>query len=146
MNRTYQHSRQAQRIEGPRITREKITIRHMIGIYCRGAHKKSRSLDSLGGRWRRTSFKYADDRMGSGLCEECKELERYAMKRLSFCRFGEDKSTCVSCPVHCYAPVQRDMIKRVMRYAGPRMLLSHPVLTIRHMIDGRARIALTELD
>lgn len=71
------------------------------------------------------------------MCPECRDLHRYAMNRLTFCRFGEDKSTCVSCPVHCYGPDPRDKIKQVMRYAGPRMLWSHPVLTVRHMMDGR---------
>ena len=41
---------------------------------------------------------------------------------------------------HCYAPAQRQAIKDVMRYAGPRMLLSHPVMTVCHGIDTlRAR-------
>jgi hypothetical protein len=31
----------------------------------------------------------------------------------------------------------RDQIKQVMRYAGPRMLFRHPILTIRHFIDAR---------
>ncbi|MBD9245121.1 MAG: nitrous oxide-stimulated promoter family protein [Coriobacteriaceae bacterium] len=42
--------------------------------------------------------------------------------------------------MHCYAPAQRQAIKDVMRYAGPRMLLSHPAMTVRHGIDTlRAR-------
>lgn len=42
--------------------------------------------------------------------------------------------------VHCCAPAQRQAIKDVMRYAGPKMLLSHPVMTVRHGIDTlRAR-------
>jgi hypothetical protein len=31
----------------------------------------------------------------------------------------------------------RARVKAVMRYAGPRMLLRHPVLGIAHVIDGR---------
>lgn len=105
--------------DGPRISREKATIKHMIHIYCKRLHRDLRTYD--------------------GLCPECLKLESYAMKRLTFCQFGEDKTTCVDCPVHCYAPPQREAVKRVMRYAGPRMLWVHPVLTIRHMWDGRAR-------
>lgn len=49
-------------------------------------------------------------------------------------------SSCSQCRVHCYAPAQRQAIKDVMRYAGPRMLLSHPVMTVCHGIDTlRAR-------
>ena len=45
------------------------------------------------------------------------------------------KTFCSQCRVHCYAPAQRAAIKDVMRYAGPRMLLRHPVMTIHHGID-----------
>ena len=31
----------------------------------------------------------------------------------------------------------RDRIREVMRFAGPRMLLYHPILGILHMLDGR---------
>jgi hypothetical protein len=30
----------------------------------------------------------------------------------------------------------RERIREVMRYSGPRMLLSHPLMAIRHLIDG----------
>ena len=36
----------------------------------------------------------------------------------------------------CYKPAQREQVKVIMRYAGPRMLLRHPVLAIMHKIDG----------
>jgi hypothetical protein len=33
-------------------------------------------------------------------------------------------------------PLMRDDIRAVMRYAGPRMLLHHPILAVQHLIDG----------
>jgi hypothetical protein len=30
-------------------------------------------------------------------------------------------------------------VKKVMRYAGPRMLLHHPVLAMHHVFDGRKK-------
>jgi hypothetical protein len=33
----------------------------------------------------------------------------------------------------------REQIRQVMRYAGPRMLLHNPILTIRHLLDGRIK-------
>jgi hypothetical protein len=30
----------------------------------------------------------------------------------------------------------REQIRAVMRYAGPRMLYRHPIMTLQHMIDG----------
>ena len=70
------------------------------------------------------------------LCDECQALLDYATMRLERCRFGEAKPTCANCPVHCYQPSRREQVKIVMRHAGPRMLWRHPILAIRHMLDG----------
>lgn len=95
------------------LDRERRTIRKMVEIYCHDHHG------------------------GDGLCEECSVFMDYAEVRLDKCPFGEDKPTCSNCPVHCYKPSYRDQAKAIMRYAGPRMLLRHPLLTIAHYIDGR---------
>ncbi|MDY4386138.1 nitrous oxide-stimulated promoter family protein [Pectobacterium aroidearum] len=64
-----------------------------------------------------------------------KDLFNYAIKRLERCHFGEDKPACKHCPIHCYQPARREAIKAIMRWSGPRMLLRHPILAIRHLID-----------
>jgi hypothetical protein len=69
-------------------------------------------------------------------CAACRELIDYATCRLDRCPFGAAKPTCASCPIHCYKPALRDRVRLVMRFAGPRMLLRHPVLAIRHVLDG----------
>ncbi|MFE4710980.1 nitrous oxide-stimulated promoter family protein [Paenibacillus sp. NPDC056722] len=108
---------------GPRISREKTTVRIMIVKYCKGhghlgtGHIKAKVEEQ-------------------GVCVECGELLAYAWKRLEHCCFGENKTTCGRCPVHCYKPDRRSEIKTVMRYAGPRMIWSHPLTTLRHMLDG----------
>jgi hypothetical protein len=76
---------------------------------------------------------------GKALCPDCQALLSYASIRLERCRFGETKPTCVKCPVHCYAADRRDQVKTVMRYAGPRMLWRHPVLSLFHWLDGFRR-------
>jgi hypothetical protein len=96
-----------------RMAREWRTMRAMVRCYCRG-HQKS----------------------CSALCGECRELLSYAGKRLERCQFGEDKPTCAKCPVHCYQRQWREQIKTVMRYAGPRMIWRHPVLSLRHWLDS----------
>jgi len=101
---------------GPRIEREKRTVAAMVRVYCRGRHGTRR-----------------------GLCPECAELLGFARSRLDGCRFGEAKSTCGSCAIHCYRPDMRDRIREVMRYAGPRMMLHHPVMAMRHLVDSRRR-------
>lgn len=65
-------------------------------------------------------------------CESCKELEEYALKRLDRCPFGVGKPACKDCTVHCYKPLMREAIRKVMRYAGPRMLWHYPRLSIAY--------------
>ena len=98
-----------------RIKREGDTVVLMIGLYCR-RHHSSREL-----------------------CRECTGLLQYARERLEKCPFGEGKTTCAKCPVHCYRPSMRQRIRVVMRYSGPRMLLRHPVISLRHLLDGRRK-------
>ena len=43
--------------------------------------------------------------------------------------------TCANCLVHCRPAEMREQIRVVMRWAGPRMLLRHPIMGIAHMID-----------
>lgn len=97
-----------------RLAREWTTIETMIHIYCRDHHE-------------------------GGLCPECKGLLDYASVRLDRCRFGAEKPTCAKCPVHCYQRNRREQVRAVMRYAGPRMLWEHPILTVRHWLDGMRR-------
>ena len=96
-----------------RLARERRTIAAMIAIYCRDHH---------GGR--RT-------------CDACAALEAYASERLDRCVYGVEKPTCVNCPIHCYKREKREAVREVMRYAGPRMLLRHPILASWHLLDGR---------
>lgn len=69
-----------------------------------------------------------------GTQEEEEALIAYAMKRLSYCKFGEEKTFCSKCPIHCYAPKYKLEIKKVMKYSGPRMLFVHPIMTINHLL------------
>lgn len=59
----------------------------------------------------------------------------YAQTKLTKCPHKTNKPTCAKCKIHCYDPKKRDMIRKVMKFAGPRMLFRHPVLAIRHLIQ-----------
>ena len=96
-----------------RIQREKETIGVMIRHYCRLNHHHNDEL-----------------------CLECDKLLAYARKRLDNCPFQNGKTTCGKCPVHCYRPDKRETIRKIMREIGPRMLLTNPIMGIRHVIDG----------
>jgi len=93
-----------------RLEREKKTIHTMIHMYC----KKSHGLNNE-------------------LCQECSDIFNYAQERLKNCRFGENKLTCEKCPIHCYQPEMRENVRKIMRYAGPRMIYSHPIMGFRHL-------------
>jgi predicted amidophosphoribosyltransferase len=92
-----------------RIENEKKTVEQMIRLYCR--------------------LKEGNQT----LCPDCQALLEYAHKRLNHCKFGERKSTCRKCPVHCYKPDMRDRMKEVMRFAGPRMMIYHPLEALKHL-------------
>lgn len=101
-----------------RLLREKKTMACMLRMYCRAHHEGGRRV-----------------------CNECRALAEYADQRLARCPYGEGKPTCASCPIHCYRREQRELMRQVMRWAGPRMLLRHPLLAVLHLLDGRREVA-----
>ena len=62
----------------------------------------------------------------------CDDLKQYAIKRTSCCPFMEQKTFCSACKVHCYKAEYRIKIKEIMRYSGPRLFFTHPILVLRH--------------
>lgn len=64
-----------------------------------------------------------------------KELLNYSQIRVDRCPFMETKTFCNSCKVHCYKADMRMKIKEVMKFSGPRLILHHPILLIKHGID-----------
>ena len=72
---------------------------------------------------------------GKELCEDCKALTEYALFRLEKCPFKKNKKFCSFCKIHCYKPEMREKIKEVMKYAGPRMLHTHPIFSMAHVVQ-----------
>ena len=93
-----------------RIEEEKSVVEQMIRLYCR-RKEGNRSL-----------------------CPSCQELLEYAQGRLDSCRYGDAKPTCKVCPIHCYRLEMKERIRTVMRWAGSRMILYHPVAAIKHLM------------
>ncbi len=94
--------------------REIHTVETMIRMYCRAKHHTKGTL-----------------------CESCAEVFSYATMKYNRCVFGEQKPVCTVCPVHCYNKDMRERIRVIMRFAGPRMILHHPVMAIDHLILQR---------
>jgi hypothetical protein len=101
-----------------RMQREARTIEAMIRIYCQAHHAAQPSTDK------------------SPFCTSCADLLAYAQLRLAKCPYQEAKPTCAKCLIHCYGTKRREEIRTVMRYAGPRMMLRHPLLAVHHLLDG----------
>ena len=100
-------------LASPRLVRERQTMSAMIRIFCRDRH-----------------------RAASGVCAECQQFMDYADVRLERCRYGTEKPVCAKCPVHCYQRARREQVRAIMRHAEPRMLREHPLMSLRHWLDG----------
>ena len=140
-----------------RIDWEKRTVRHMIELWCRKNHggQACREMGSMGGdlvshggggdgshggsgegsHGGQGSHECQVGHGGPGLCGECRELLEYSLARLDHCKFGNAKTKCHKCPVHCYRPDMREKIRTVMRFSGPRMLLYHPLEALRYLFS-----------
>lgn len=94
--------------------REKRMVSQMIALYCRKKHHTR-----------------------GDLCPQCAALDAYAKMRADKCPFMETKTFCSNCRIHCYKPDMRAKIREVMRFAGPRMILHHPVAAIRHVVKTK---------
>lgn len=106
-----------------RVRREKQTLALMIHMFCAQNHTGFGALSPVG--------------QNAALCEQCASLRAYAEKRVEQCVFGDGKPTCARCTVHCFRSDMREEIRRIMRFAGPRMTFRHPHLAIRHLLDRR---------
>lgn len=96
-----------------RLNNEKKTLTAMFKIYCNKNHSTKKEL-----------------------CTECKQLLDYALIRVEKCKLGSNKPNCAKCKIHCYKKDMRENVIKVMRYSGPRMLLYHPVLVLKHLANG----------
>lgn len=88
------------------------TLSAMVKIYCKKHHQNA---------------------TGEKICAQCNEFLIYANEKLDRCPYGTNKPTCNKCPIHCYKNTQRQQAKKIMHYAGPRMLIKHPILAFKHL-------------
>ncbi|MCG9748130.1 nitrous oxide-stimulated promoter family protein [Shewanella sp. cp20] len=109
----------SQEILSGKLLREFKTIAAMVHIYCKDHCPAKGDVPN---------------------CPECSEFLEYAHTRLDRCPYGQDKPTCNKCPVHCYKPEPKAKAREIMIYAGPRMLLPHPIMAIRHLWAERGPV------
>jgi len=77
--------------------RSKKTLTRFIEIYCKQNHHTEK------------------------LCKECADIHDYAEKRLELCPY-DPKPKCKDCKTHCYSPIYRDKIRKVMKFSGMYMV------------------------
>lgn len=97
--------------EEKRFRRDTKTLYAMAQIYCSAHHAED-----------------AREKDEQGLCPDCAQAIAYSIERTRVCP-REHQGNCEDCPIHCYKPEQRQAIREIMAFAGPRMLTRHPVLT-----------------
>lgn len=101
------------------LDRDRATLVAIGSIYCKAHHGSAAA--------------------GSKLCSECAELVEYAMVRTQKCP-NNHEGNCKDCAIRCYNGAMRDRVKAMMAYSAPRMLVRHPVMTVRYLrkkIKGR---------
>lgn len=96
-----------------RIKREKKTVYVMIRMYCQHFHREKE------------------------MCNNCLDLYKYTEARIDKCPFGQTKPVCNVCTVHCFKKDIREEVKKIMRFSGPKMILYHPYLAVKHLIDKK---------
>ncbi len=114
MNTRHQLLQKKSNLLSGKLAAELKTITLMTGIYCQTHHQDLN-------------------------CTGCQSLISHAEKKLDRCVYGQDKPACKDCPIHCYKPIYREQTKVIMKYAGPKMLFKHPILTIIHLMKGRKK-------
>lgn len=99
---------------------EKRVMTMMVRLYCHGKRHPTSAAD---------------------ICPQCAALLSYANSRTDRCPRMAEKTFCSKCPAPCYEPARREEIRRMMRYAAPRLLLRHPIPVLRHMLAPKQKKA-----
>lgn len=131
----------AKAMRDPKVAKDTRLLGDFAVIYCNGMHdgRPRTSLTTDGA----TLGIYG--RTAPVVCDECAALLEYAEKRRAFCpqdKPGAPKPFCSHCETHCYQPEMRELMRDMMRYAGPRSVLhGHALDSVRHLIEGRKHAA-----
>ncbi len=98
-----------------KLQHERRIVADMIALYCRKKHSTRE------------------------LCDDCRVLTEYADCRTLACPKMAEKTFCSQCKSHCYRQDMRERIREVMRFAGPRIILHHPIAALRHLYYSKLK-------
>ena len=113
----------------PRLQRDLATLARFIDFYCRRRHRLApRSPVRI-----KTHDVDAMVRKPLELCSSCRKLLAHAFVKRMRCPLSP-KPACKHCSSHCYHPNYRRDIQRVMKFSGPRLVLSGGLDYLRHLL------------
>ena len=96
------------------IPKEKENIRKTFGVYCRSKHNTE----------------------GDKLCPKCTALLTTIFTKIGRCPYGITKPICEKCETPCFGEKSTNEFRSIMSSAQRKMLLSHPMMTIKHKLQG----------
>ena len=94
------------------VPKEKENIRKTFGLYCNSNHGTT----------------------DNKLCPKCTALLTTAMLKIQRCPYGIAKPICDACETPCFGEVPTKEFRNIMKSAQKKMLLSHPLMAVRHKL------------
>jgi len=94
------------------VPKEKENIRKTFGLYCNANHGTT----------------------DNKLCPKCTALLTTAMLKIQRCPYGISKPICDACETPCFGEVPTKEFRNIMKSAQKKMLLSHPLMAVRHKL------------
>ena len=88
---------------------------------------------------RKTFGKYCNDNHGTTdgkLCAKCTAVLSTVMIKISRCPYGIGKPICEQCETPCFGERFTNDFLAIMKGGQKGMLLSHPIMTVKHKIAG----------
>ena len=96
------------------VPKEKENIRKTFGVYCHSHH----NTDS------------------DKLCPKCNALLTTVFTKMSRCPYGISKPICDRCETPCFGENATKEFLNVMQSSQKKMLLSHPIMTVKHKLQS----------
>ena len=94
------------------VPKERENIRKTFGVYCNANHGTE----------------------GGKLCPKCTALLTTVMLKIQRCPYGIAKPICDGCETPCFGEVPTKEFRAIMKSGQKKMLLSHPLMAVRHKI------------
>ena len=94
------------------VPKEKENIRKTFGLYCNSNHGTT----------------------DNKLCPKCTALLTTAMLKIQRCPYGIAKPICDACETPCFGEVPTKEFRNIMKSSQKKMLLSHPLMAVRHKL------------